>query len=181
MSSQFKLDYYLEAYDYAERHSSAVPGAPDSELFRLVRHLDFSSSWLIRALFILRGLGTRHLNIDAMVAGDEFALLEEIPGREIVIGGMAGARMKPVPVQSGEHFRDFAEHNGIKIAWNFYLSPDEAGGTIVSTETRVSCLGPKMKRWFSRYWFFIRPFSGLVRLEMLRILRRQTIAMRAVR
>lgn len=174
------LDNYLEQYDYVESHSREVPGPRDQTLYNLVRHLDFSSSLLIRALFLLRGLGTRTLNMDTMLSGDEFTVLEETPEREIVIGGMAGAGMKPVPVQSETHFKEFQEKNGIKIAWNFHLGEHQAGNTMVTTETRVQCLGPKVKRLFSVYWFFIRPFSGLVRLEMLRILRNQVAAARLI-
>lgn len=176
MTASYKLDDYLDRYDYSEIHSRRVPAPPGPTLYRLVRHLDFSGSLLIRTLFLLRGLGTKHLTIDAMMTGDEFTMLEEIPDGEFVIGGMAGANLKPVPIHSATGFRDFAEVDGIKIAWNFSLRPDSDEGTLVSTETRVLCLGPKMKRRFSLYWFFIRPFSGLVRLEMLRILRKQALA-----
>ncbi|MCR9145034.1 MAG: hypothetical protein NXI24_22540 [bacterium] len=178
-SGELRLDQYLKHFDYTVTHSRQVPGAPDAALFELVRHLDFSSSWIIRTLFFLRGLGTKNLNLDAMVSGSEFFLLEELPSREVVIGGMAGPQLKPVRIRSAPQFLEFADHNGIKIAWNFLLTPGEANTTIVSTETRVACLGPKMKRRFSIYWFFVRPFSGLVRLEMLRILNKQARAMRA--
>ena len=68
----------------------------------------------------------------------------------------------------------FNEYDTLKITLNFLMSEIGPGQTEVSTETRVQCLGKTMKRRFSIYWFFIRPFSGLIRREMLRILKKQT-------
>jgi hypothetical protein len=41
----------------------------------------------------------------------------------------------------------------------------------VATETRIVCTDEASRRAFLRYWRVIRPFSGLIRLEMLRLLR----------
>jgi hypothetical protein len=42
---------------------------------------------------------------------------------------------------------------------------------ILTTETRVRCTDPAIRRAFLRYWRVIRPFSGLVRREALRLAR----------
>jgi hypothetical protein len=38
------------------------------------------------------------------------------------------------------------------------------------------CLDESSRRRFRRYWLFIRPFSGLIRMEMLRVIRQQIAA-----
>ena len=75
-----------------------------------------------------------------------------------------------------EPFKEFlidASQQGPKIFWNFYFKFVSADKTIVSTETRILCLSSKTKRRFSVYWFFVRPFSGLIRLEILRLIKKK--------
>jgi len=43
--------------------------------------------------------------------------------------------------------------------------------TILSTETRVTCGDAASRRKFLLYWSVIRPFSGLIRILLLRALR----------
>ncbi|MFQ5631279.1 MAG: hypothetical protein ACE5I1_21105 [bacterium] len=167
-----RLNHYLPEFDYNEIHNTTI-GAPPAVVYPLVRHLDFNASLITRILFKLRGLPANDLSLDAMLCSNGFSILEELPEKEIVIGGMANSKVKPVPIENGEQFMHFNERNGLKIAWNFALIEAETGHTKVSTETRVRCLGKTTKRKFAIYWFFIRPFSGLIRREMLRILRKQ--------
>jgi len=103
--------------------------------------------------------------------GPGFAILEEQPPEEFVLGLMA-RRARPVAIENAEAFRAFAPTQGLRIAWNFHLLPTDSG-TLVSTETRVQCLGATTRRLFRLYWLAIRPFSGWIRYEMLRILKRQ--------
>ncbi len=48
----------------------------------------------------------------------------------------------------------------------------------LSTETRVHVADPPARRKFRRYWFVIRPFSGLIRILLLRAARRRAEAPR---
>ena len=43
----------------------------------------------------------------------------------------------------------------------------------LSTETRVHVAEPAARRAFRRYWFVIKPFSGLIRILFLRAVRRR--------
>jgi hypothetical protein len=43
----------------------------------------------------------------------------------------------------------------------------------LTTETRVRCTDERSRRAFARYWYVIRPFSGLVRRSWLRAARRR--------
>jgi hypothetical protein len=54
------------------------------------------------------------------------------------------------------------------------VCPD--GATTLSTETRILCTDDRNRRRFRRYWAVVRPFSGLIRIELLRIVRREAEA-----
>jgi hypothetical protein len=43
----------------------------------------------------------------------------------------------------------------------------------LTTETRIKCLDNESRRSFGFYWMFIQPFSGLIRMEMLRAIKRK--------
>jgi hypothetical protein len=43
---------------------------------------------------------------------------------------------------------------------------------MLSTETRVACGDAASRAKFRVYWTFVRPFSGLIRIVMLRAVRR---------
>jgi hypothetical protein len=70
-------------------------------------------------------------------------------------------------------FRTFDEPGWAKAAWNFRVEPAPAGGATLSTETRVRCTDARSRRTFRRYWWIVRPFSGLIRIELLRAIRRE--------
>ncbi len=73
-------------------------------------------------------------------------------------------------------FKEFvidASKQNLKMMWNFYFKEVAENKTLVSTETRVSCLTKKSKMLFSLYWFFIKPFSGIIRMEMLRLIKQK--------
>lgn len=55
------------------------------------------------------------------------------------------------------------------MAWNFSFKPI-GNETLVSTETRILCLDEASKKKFKRYWFFIKPFSGFIQKEILKLL-----------
>jgi hypothetical protein len=57
--------------------------------------------------------------------------------------------------------------------WNFAVADETLGAVRITTETRVLCGDAASRRRFRRYWFFVRPFSGLIRIVMLRAIRRQ--------
>jgi hypothetical protein len=46
----------------------------------------------------------------------------------------------------------------------------------LSTETRVHIEDPGSRRKFARYWRVVRPFSGLIRVSILRAAKRRAEA-----
>ncbi len=68
--------------------------------------------------------------------------------------------------------RDWSQPGWLKVATEFRLECTSAG-TRLSTETRILATDPRTHQSFAAYWFLIRPFSGLIRRELLRTVARR--------
>ena len=184
------LDDFLPEHDFVERHSVNVSATP-AAAFAAIRRADLGRGPLTRTLFLLRAipgllvapratfrrfLGHRSVavTLDALASAG-FVLLGEQPGHEVVLGTI-GRFWRPSggmrPFEAAE-FASFREAGWAKGAWNFRVSVAPDGATTLSTETRVRCTDPRSRRTFRRYWRLVRPFSGLIRIEMLRAIRRE--------
>jgi len=74
---------------------------------------------------------------------------------------------------TSEEFLPFSDHDYVKVVWNFRFDLKREGELLISTETRIKCMSSKVKRRFSRYWFVVSYFSGIIRTEMLKIIKEQ--------
>lgn len=178
------IDEHLPVYDVTEHHHLNIR-APIEAVYAAVRELEMSQSRLIRALFMLRGLPTfifsHHrtqeklgLNLGALLKNG-FIFLGETPSQEIVLGlvGKFWTSSGCIQKLDAAGFQNFSTPGFAKAVWNFSLEPRAAGVTCLHTETRVLCLDGASRRRFRFYWLFVRPFSGLVRREILRALKRK--------
>jgi hypothetical protein len=164
-------DTYLPQYHFRERHAITVRTRAE-RIYPIIRNFDFSGSWLISILFMLRGLPAKMARMEG-VQKERFVLLQEHVGTEIIIG-LIGQFWKPngnLKIFSPAEFASINEPGQAKATWNFRLIP-QADTTIVETETRIRCADDAAFKKFSRYWFLIRPFSGLIRREMLRAIKK---------
>ena len=135
---------------------------------------------MIRTLFAIRGIGSRALFKHAerspitleTLTQNTFVVLAERPGDEIVLGliGRPWAPRYEVRQFEPSEFASFAEPGVAKIALNFKLD-NAADGVRLSTQTRVKCSDRASLRKFRLYWTFTAPFSELVWMEMLRLVR----------
>ena len=183
------IDTYLPSFDAVESHTTIVR-APVERVWDAIRTADFGSNGIVRALFALRGMPAfltaprealarartpvhAPLTLDAALTHG-FIVLGEDPGRELLLGtagrfwGARGALCHIDPQQ----FMAFDEPGAAQAAWNFAVRPLVGAKTVLSTETRVRCVDPAGRLRFRIYWAFIRPFSGLIRLVMLRAIKR---------
>jgi hypothetical protein len=177
------IDDHLPRADFAERHALRVH-APPERVYEAARRLDLTGSMLVRTLFALRSVpalltrrpdrGERALGttMDRLLRNG-FILLDERPPHEFVLG-LVGRFWTPaggiVRIDPAE-FAVFDQPGMAVAAWNFTVLPTDEG-SLVATETRVRCTDDAARRSFARYWRVVRPFSGLIRMEALRAIRR---------
>ncbi len=176
------LDEFMPRWHFSERHQ-AYAAAGAGECYRALRGLDARRSPLIWPLLRLRELPLRLARVQVPGPGlgntlDEmlavgFVLLADAPPAELVLG-LAGCFWTLAPriqrLQPAD-FPAWAAPGQAKVAANFSVLPLGPGLCRLVTETRVLCLDPRAKAAFRRYWTLIRPFSGLIRREWLRLAR----------
>lgn len=172
------IDDFLPAYDFAEKHETSIRASAE-KISAAIDSTDFSESWIIWILLTLRGLGRtaasdmeKISNLRA-VTKKGFAILGENPGKEIVLG-LAGKFWQPsgsLQEINAENFREFDKKGFAKAVWNFALDKPVNGEILLKTETRIKCLDENARANFRFYWGFIKPFSGWIRLEMLRLIK----------
>lgn len=147
----------------------------------MVRHFDLASTRWVRAVFDLRTLpdrlrgravaeSDRRLGVDQITGSRKpgFMLLEEIPGREVVIGAIGQFWHLNIPflqVPPGQ-FRDFREAGWGKIAWSLSVEPFGTGST-VSLELRTTANDGASWSRFRRYYRIIGPVSRLIRTSSM--------------
>ena len=165
------IDVHLPKRHFSKLNEIKLDNAtvPD---WQTVRQINFAQSKIITILFFLRGLGTPTITLDNAVKS-MFILLDKNDD-EIVLGLLAQP-WKPrgnVLHTSPDSFARFNEPNYIKAAWNFRFDrrPD---GLYVTTETRVLCTSGGALRKFKLYWMAIGFFSGVIRNEMLKLIKQQ--------
>jgi hypothetical protein len=166
------LDDFLPAYDVSEHHDLFVRASPDAA-YQAMEQVRLSDSRVVSALLRMRGLGASRRTLAADIRS-RFLVLKEEPGREVVfgiVGQFWRLRGNLCDVEAGG-FAAFQRPGFAKSAWNLVFT-EEAGGTRVSTETRVQCFGAASRLKFRAYWVLIGPFSGLIRMEMLRLIKRR--------
>ncbi|MBA3770423.1 MAG: hypothetical protein H0X08_08015 [Blastocatellia bacterium] len=166
------IDDFLPQYDFEEKHSIESDAEP-AAIYEAALDADFSESFIVRALLTLRGMYADALSIRNL-SYSKFRILAEQPAKELLIG-LAGKFWTPwgdLQDVNATNFREFRKDGYAKAAWNFTIDKT-SGGSLLQTETRIQCIGESTRRYFGFYWTFVQPFSGLIRMEMLRTIRRR--------
>lgn len=170
------IDDFLPVYDFSEKHETNIRASRE-RVYAAVDSTDFSDSWLVWGLLALRGLGwsrpTKSVTLREMTT-DGFAILGENPNEEILLGlagkfWTLGGSLQKV---DASNFREFTEKGFAKAVWNFSLE-EKDGETTLRTETRIRCLDEGSRKSFALYWTVVEPFSGLIRAEMLRLIKQK--------
>jgi hypothetical protein len=165
------LDDFLPAYEFRERHRVNVE-APRRRIDEAVRTVTVAEMPVARALFRLRGIrqrGEGPLVDDLRRAA---VVLEDEEGEGLILG-LVGRfwRLRPDGVRhvaTPDEFVSFGRPDVAKAVLDLRIEP---GG--VSTETRVHVADRAARRKFARYWLVVRPFSGLIRIVLLRAAKRR--------
>jgi len=177
-SPSSRLDEFMPAWQFSESHTTRVK-APPARVFRAIHEVTANEILFFRTLTTIRRFGRpgpesilnapERKPILEVATRTTFLQLAEEPDREIVVGTLVvaprGAVLgKPTP----EGFKALQRPGFAKAAMNFRIEADGAGGSIVSTETRVFATDAASKRRFAAYWRVIYPGSALIRRMWLR-------------
>jgi hypothetical protein len=102
-----------------------------------------------------------------------FLLLAKNPPHEFVLGIVGkfwGLTPKTVNLTPAD-FKGYQKKGMAKVGVNFSISQVSKNLYRIATETRIFCLDQTAKNKFRAYWTIVRPFSGLIRREWLRLIR----------
>jgi hypothetical protein len=181
------IDTYLPKYDQRVRHQARVVAAP-AAAYAALRAVDLHRSLVVRLLIAIRKLPS-HIGVrDRQVSHVKSArslldsmldvgweILEETPGREVVIGTVTQPWRSTVQFRglTPREFVAFAEPGFAKIVMNLAAEVRAEGGSIVSTETRVLATSPGARRRFRMYWRMVSPGVKIIRRIAMSKVRRE--------
>jgi hypothetical protein len=179
------IDSFAPNPDAVETHSITL-NASAEEVNTALWTAELGGSLIIKLLMGLRSLPEFILRRGRVPPRDQkitlrtiiesgFGILANQP-EEIVLG-VNGKFWRPTGNLSPFNREDFDRPVSPGLArgvWNFSIKEHRSGRTVLSTETRVVCGDDASRRKFRIYWFFVRPFSGLIRRLMLKSVRRAT-------
>jgi hypothetical protein len=178
------IDDYLPTYDASEYHEIEIRASRE-EVYAAAMNLNLSGLKISRLLMALRGLPALlrkqkvttqapRFNLDGLLESG-FVLLGKAPQQELLLG-LVGKFWKPTGniwrIRADE-FQSFNKKGFAKAAWNFAIDETSPDHTRLSTATRIACFDDASRWRFRLYWLFIKPFSGLIRREMLRAIRQE--------
>jgi imidazolonepropionase-like amidohydrolase len=147
--------------EFGTRHSVAVAATP-AEADRALREVTFGDVPVVRALVAARGLGLPPRDERVLTALRRRAtVVEDVPGKGIAFS------------LEGQFWRvrgRGSEPRATAVV-DFRALPGR-----LTTETRIRVPEGVSRRRFQRYWRVIRPFSGLIRIQVLRAAKRRAEA-----
>jgi hypothetical protein len=172
------LDEVLPDPQFRMCHSRTVAAPPIVVWDELLR-VTMSALPLARALEGLRLLPARLAGRNRHpLAGRSFLDVTPIPvlfserPHVVISAGLSQAwrllgGATPPHLEVGA-LRAWSQPGWIKVAMEFRLQSIPMG-TLLITETRMLATDPRVRRAFAAYWFLIRPSSGAIRREVLRV------------
>jgi hypothetical protein len=180
------LDRFMPDCEVRERHAVRVV-APAAATFAAARGLELHRSPLIRGIFrareLIMGATTTRNRAPPRPFLEEvlslgWRVLGEEPDREIVIGAVTQPWRADVVFRgiAPEEFAAFHEAGYVKIAWTLSATPLGPSDSMFHTETRAIATDPGSRARFRRYWTLVSPGIGLIRLETLRLVKREAEA-----
>lgn len=170
------LDALMPRYDMRASHDLVVDASvPD--VYQAVLETDLAESLVTKVLMAIRSLGRRaqsSFRLGQLPATGAFFALGSDPPRELAAGVIGRFWSMEGAVIDGNRaaFEASLPPGMAKAIWSFRVD-DDAGGALLTTETRVLCSDDDARRQFLRYWTLVGPFSGIIRREALRLIRAQ--------
>jgi hypothetical protein len=154
------LDELMPEYEFHERHRIEVR-ADRGRIDRAVREVTLAEIPVARVLVRIRGMRVHPDRPFVAEMSRHATVLEDVEGEGLVLG-LSGQFWR---------FRGGRAEPRAEAVIDFRAAPGE-----LTTETRVHVAAPPARRKFARYWRVIRPFSGLLRILLLRAAKRRAEA-----
>jgi hypothetical protein len=173
------IQSYLPDPMHYEIHRIFVKAKPD-EAWQAARHFDGSKIPWVRFIFDLRDIpdlirgrkpdkDDRRLGVDQVAdSGKGFIILEERPGRDVVVGSVGQFWHLNIPFANlkPNDFEAFNEPGWGKLTWAISVDPFLDGSTI-SFELRTTATDKKSRKKLKRYFLMIGLFSNLIRYSVM--------------
>lgn len=183
------IQKYLPFPQHTEIHRIYVKALP-SDAWEEARHFDMGQISWVRLLFDIRTLPQRikgdlketdrRIGVDQIAESNNgFLVLEEKPGREVIVGAIGKFWQVNIPfkkVTPGE-FIDYNELGYGKLAWSISVEP-YCNGSTISLELRTTATDTEAWRKLSRYYHVIGIGSKLIRRSLLHHIGQQLGKMR---
>jgi hypothetical protein len=176
------LDAIVPVWQFNEFHSRNV-AAPPERVFHAVRKVRADEIRLFHTLVWIRRGGREGPESILNPGGDKplldvatqsgFVWLADDPPRELAVGTVVVAPPGTRGPLTPEVFHRKLPPGFAVAVMSFIVTPDEKGGSIVSTETRVFANDDASRRRFAKYWRVIYPGSALIRRMWLRAIARR--------
>jgi hypothetical protein len=178
------IESFIPNPDAIETHEIEIAASREA-VYQALWTTDLGGSPIIKILMALRSLPgivshpkrLRHLpgqiTLQTIIERG-FGQLAEEPGKEVVLG-VVGQFWRPtgnILPFSKEMFRGPVQTGLARGVWNFAVQDAGQGRTVLSTETRVVCGDAASRLKFRAYWIVVMPFSGLIRMIMLRAVKK---------
>src|SRR4030095_3065944 len=178
------IDSFAPSPDAVEIHRIIIK-ARRQTVYRALWTADLGGSLVVRLLVFVRSIPafirsgfrssprSQAITLQTLI-NSGFGVVAEKRDEEIVLG-INGRFWRPVGNVSPFNRSDFdrpVPMGTARALWNFTVTDRSDGRTNLSTETRVTCGDAASRRKFLVYWLIVRPFSGLIRLIMLKRVRK---------
>jgi hypothetical protein len=161
------LDSVVPRYQFRERHAIAI-AAPPMTVDSAMRRVTPDEIRFYRTLTWLRRFGRcgpeslldapRGVPMLALATRTGFRAVVDEPGRELVLRAV-GPTARADSLRRCERCVD-----GLAtVALSFTIVPDDDGGSVLTTETRVWASDAPTRRKLAAYWRIILPGSALIR------------------
>ncbi|MEO5579595.1 MAG: hypothetical protein ABIR58_02985 [Gemmatimonadaceae bacterium] len=179
------LDQFMPIWQFDEFHSIQI-AAPPERVYAAVKSVRADEIVLFNTLTWIRrfgrpvpesilNAGSRKSLLDVATQGGFIWLADDTP-RELVIGTLIAAPRGARPSLNPATFLNPLPAGYTIAAMNFAVRADGAGGSLVSTETRVYASRTPARRTFAAYWRVIYPGSAMIRRMWLRAIQRRAMA-----
>ncbi|MFC4542681.1 hypothetical protein ACFO5R_12190 [Halosolutus amylolyticus] len=183
------IDRHLPAYDVTQHRHAVVDADPETTYAAMLEADMMDTGPAVRALGRLRDLPARlahrirgtepaqfpgELTIARLGESDEWLLIGERPGEELVFGSVGTFWRPSIEWREvdPDAFAAFDESGYAKLAVSLSVRPYGAERTLLTYEARTATTDAASRRKFRRYWRLIGPFAGYLMsraLERMRI------------